>query len=172
MIVGKIVSGGQTGVDRAALDCALRLSLPCGGWCPRRRMAEDGPIPNVYPLQETPQEDYVQRTLWNVRDSDATLALCRGELTGGTAAAVYHAIEMGKPIHIVDLNAVQHGLKEVCDGLRLWLEQRKIATLNIAGPRESERPGIQAQALAFLLQLFGGAAPSAPGKRSLQSACS
>ena len=73
--IGKIVSGGQTGVDRAALDVARELSLACGGWCPRGRRAEDGAIPARYPLVETPRAAYPQRTEWNVRDSDATLVL-------------------------------------------------------------------------------------------------
>src|SRR3989442_2721366 len=81
----EIVSGGQTGVDRAALDTALALGLPCGGWCPRGRRAEDGPLPTRYPLRETPSSSYPERTVWNVRDSDGTLILHRGRLSGGTA---------------------------------------------------------------------------------------
>src|SRR3954454_8651242 len=84
----KIVSGGQTGVDRAALDVALALGIPCGGWCPKGRKAEDGPIEDRYPLSETPSSDYRQRTLWNIRDSDATLILTWGEPTGGTLLTV------------------------------------------------------------------------------------
>ena len=84
-LVEKIVSGGQTGVDRAALDVALELGIPCGGWCPRGRRAEDGALSARYPLMETPSDDYVQRTTWNIRDSDGTLILTRGEPTGGTA---------------------------------------------------------------------------------------
>ena len=78
-MLAKIVSGGQTGVDRAALDVALDLSLPCGGWCPKGRKAEDGPIAAHYPLTETPLDSYPQRTEWNVRDSDGTLVLTRGK---------------------------------------------------------------------------------------------
>ena len=80
----RIVSGGQTGVDRAALDVALELSIPCGGWCPKGRKAEDGALPARYPLKETPSEEYAQRTTWNVRDSDGTLILTHGAPTGGT----------------------------------------------------------------------------------------
>src|SRR5947199_5509021 len=80
-----IVSGGQTGVDRAALDVALELGLPCGGWCPRGRRAEDGPIPAHYPLCETRSPIYPVRARWNVRDSDATLILTRGRADRGTA---------------------------------------------------------------------------------------
>src|SRR3989442_8006923 len=81
----EIVSGGQTGVDRAALDTALALGLTCGGWCPRGRRAEDGPLPARYPLRETPSASYPERTEWNVRDSDGTLVLHHGRLRGGTA---------------------------------------------------------------------------------------
>src|SRR5438105_15558458 len=81
----KIVSGGQTGVDRAALDVALELGMPCGGWCPRGRRAEDGPITDRYPLSETPWSGYPQRTGWNVRDADGTLILTMGQADRGTA---------------------------------------------------------------------------------------
>src|SRR6266571_9073801 len=84
MVVSKIVSGGQTGVDRAALDVALELGIPCGGWCPRGRRAEDGIIPERYPLIETPTTAYPQRTERNVRDSDGTLVLTVGRADGGT----------------------------------------------------------------------------------------
>jgi hypothetical protein len=86
-MIGRLVSGGQTGVDRAALDVALKLGIPCGGWCPRGRQAEDGVIPARYPLAETPSEGYSERTRWNVRDADATLtaetgAICRRRANG------------------------------------------------------------------------------------------
>src|SRR5438876_4889366 len=80
-----IVSGGQTGVDRAALDVALELGIPCGGWCPKGRRAEDGRIPLRYPLEETTLNIYPQRTEWNVRDSDGTLVLTTGRPEGGSA---------------------------------------------------------------------------------------
>jgi len=81
----KIISGGQTGVDRAALDAALSLNIPCGGWCPKGRKSEDGPIPERYPLQETDSASYPVRTEMNVRDSDGTLILTWGRPTGETA---------------------------------------------------------------------------------------
>src|SRR5437870_9182944 len=99
----KIISGGQTGVDRAALDVALELGLPCGGWCPKRRRAEDGPIPERYPLTETSSRAYPQRTRCNVLDSDGTLILTRGRPTGGTALTIQIAAESGKPYFVVDL---------------------------------------------------------------------
>src|SRR5512134_3746342 len=103
MKIERVVSGGQTGVDRAALDAALALGLPCGGWCPRGRRAEDGAIPLHYPLRETPTARYPQRTEWNVRDSDGTLILTRGRPRGGTAYTISVARRLGRPLLVVDL---------------------------------------------------------------------
>lgn len=146
----KIVSGGQTGVDRAALDVALELGLPCGGWCPQGRRAEDGPIAPCYPLRETPWDGYPQRTEWNVRDSDGTLVLTRGQPDRGTALTVKLAQQRKKPCLVVDLEKPDVG------AVRNWVEMNRIETLNVAGPRESSAPGIQEQAadlLRHLLQL-------------------
>jgi len=144
-----IVSGGQTGVDRAALDAALSLGLNCGGWCPEGRRAEDGTIPDLYPLKETPDRDYVQRTEWNVRDSDATLILCRGKPSGGTAMTVQFAKAAGKPVYLVDLEATVDE-----QGVRRWLDEQRVAILNIAGSRESQHPGIYRQTFTLLLNLL------------------
>ena len=145
----KVVSGGQTGVDRAALDAARAAGLPCGGWCPRGRLAEDGPIDRVYPLVETPSADYAERTEWNVRDSDGTLVVARGRATGGTALTIALARRHGKPLLVVDL-ARQPSPQEVSR----WIGARAVGVLNVAGPRESQRPGIGREAGAFLERLF------------------
>jgi hypothetical protein len=145
----KVVSGGQTGVDRAALDAALAAGLRCGGWCPRGRAAEDGSIDAVYPLVETPSADYAQRTEWNVRDSDATLVLARGRPGGGTALTIALARRHGKPLLVVDL-ARDASPEEVAR----WIESHAIGTLNVAGPRESQKPGIGREARAFLERLL------------------
>src|SRR3954447_15936349 len=100
----RIISGGQTGVDRAALDVALEYGLDCGGWCPLGRRAEDGPIPERYPLEETPWDGYPQRTEGNVRDSDGPLILTRGEPDRGTALTAEIARRKNKPCLVVDLN--------------------------------------------------------------------
>jgi len=141
----KIVSGGQTGVDRAALDVAAELSLPRGGWCPRGRYAEDGPIPDAYPLKETPSPATAQRTEWNVRDADGTLVLTEGELSGGTAITVQFARRHGKPCLVLDL---EEGAEPGAVGR--WIAEHGIAVLNVAGPRESKCPGIYRRAAAFL----------------------
>ena len=137
----KIVSGGQTGVDRAALDTAMALGIVCGGWCPRGRRAADGPISASYPLRETASEDYAERTRLNVRDSDATLILSAGPLSGGTGYTAEIARALGRPFLVCDPG--QRG--EVSRALR-WLEDHRIRVLNVAGPREAEHARIYGQA--------------------------
>ena len=146
-MIEKVVSGGQTGVDRAALDTALKLGVPCGGWCPRGRRAEDGPLQEIYPLQETPSSDYVQRTRWNVRDSDGTVVLYRGSLSGGSALTVELAKEHNKPCLVIDL--LEDSLPEI---LLDWVMRYQIRTLNVAGTRESGSPGIYDEACRYLVQ--------------------
>jgi Circularly permutated YpsA SLOG family len=147
----RIVSGGQSGVDRAALDVALALGMPCGGWCPRGRRAEDGPIPARYPLREMPTSAYPERTARNVRDSDGTLVLTRGRPRGGTALTTALARRGRKPALVVDLEA-----EPDADAVRAWLVENRIRVLNVAGPREGEHPGIHDQALTFLRQVVVG----------------
>ena len=144
-VLERVISGGQTGVDRAALDVALELGIACGGWCPRGRRAEDGRIPERYPLRETPSAAYAQRTEWNVRVADATLVLHRGRLSGGTALTVAVARRLAKPCLAVDLAVAADPV-----AIRAWLAQRRVATLNGAGPRESQAPGIGGLASALL----------------------
>ncbi len=137
-------------MDRAALDAALMLGLPCGGWCPCGRLAEDGSIPARYPLKETPSVDYAQRTVWNVRDSNGTLVLVQGRPGGGTAFTVETARRMRRNLLVIDLsqNCRPESIVE-------WTEEHGIETLNVAGPRESQKPGIYGQALRFLLEALG-----------------
>jgi hypothetical protein len=145
----KIISGGQTGVDRAALDVGLALGWPIGGECPQGRRAEDGVIPDRYPLTETPEPDYETRTRRNVEESDGTLILNRGALDGGTALTVAHARQIGKPCLIV---ALEKGIEP--DAFRDWLAAHHITVLNVAGPRESKRPGVYAAAVRCLETLL------------------
>ena len=141
----RIVSGGQTGVDRAALDAALALGLACGGWCPKGRLAEDGRIHERYPLAETPSDDYSQRTEWNVRDSDGTLILYRGVLTGGSALTARLAERYDRPSLALDLGAPPDPL-----AIRHWIAQNQIRVLNVAGPRDSGAPGLYESARELL----------------------
>ncbi|MFQ5545320.1 MAG: putative molybdenum carrier protein [Acidiferrobacterales bacterium] len=145
----KIVSGGQTGVDRAALDVAIELEIPCGGWCPRGRLAEDGTVPGRYPLEETRSAEYTERTERNVIDSDGTLIIATSPLTGGTALTVELAHRWDKPCFIVDLKEVTD-----VDTIITWLQHRQIEILNVAGPRESKHPGIYEEARHFLRKLL------------------
>ena len=144
-MLARVVSGGQTGVDRAALDVALELGIPCGGWCPRGRRAEDGALPARYPLQETPTEEYAERTEWNVRDSDGTLVLTRGEPSGGIALTIELARQLGKPHLVLDLRRQP----EAADVIE-WIHRERIGVMNVAGPRERSAPGSYEEAAVFL----------------------
>jgi hypothetical protein len=134
-----ILSGGQTGVDRAALAWARRNGVPHGGWCPAGRWSENGPIPRVYRLRETPSNAVGERTLWNVRDSDATVILSlRVKLTGGTAQTARFCYELEKPL--LFLSAATWTPREAGAALRHFIEKHGVRVLNIAGPRASEEP--------------------------------
>ena len=147
----RIVSGGQTGVDRAALDAAAVAGLERGGWVPRGRLAEDGPIAAAYPMRQADSPDYAVRTRLNVADSDATLILTRGPPSGGTRLTVEIARALARPHRIVEVER-PGGVEETRD----WLIAEGVRVLNVAGPRESTAPGIHAQALQFLGDLLAG----------------
>ena len=137
-LLSKIVSGGQTGADRAALDWAITRGVAHGGWCPKGRKAEDGVIDPRYSLTETPSEVYSQRTEWNVRDSDGTAVFSvRRELRGGSLLAVELAGRYNKPV--IHLCAQDEGTNHAQE-LRAFIEEFGISVLNIAGPRESDEP--------------------------------
>ena len=148
----KVIAGGQTGVDRAALDAAMACGVVAGGWCPRARIAEDGLIPRRYPLEETPSEKYSQRTTWNVRDADATLILTFGVLDGGSELTAKVAARLGKPCVVVSLR----GYPEMAPIRELFYLRAGGIVLNVAGPRESRSPGIYGRSYAFLAALFRG----------------
>lgn len=135
----RIVSGGQTGVDRGALDAALALGFPCGGWCPAGRKAEDGAIPARYPLAELASAEYAARTRRNVLDSDGTLIVHFGVLSGGTLNTVRLCESHGKPFLLIDGGALS--AKEAAAKAAAFVEQKQIRALNVAGPRESGHPG-------------------------------
>ena len=150
----KIVSGGQTGVDRAALDWALASGVPCGGWCPLGRWAEDGPIDARYPLRETPDVKPVLRTEWNVRDSDGTLIVTlAGRITGGTLLTANLAKRLSRPL--LHLSEADGSVAEHEELLRRFIDQNEISTLNVAGPRESGEPGVGQFVIGLLEAAFG-----------------
>jgi Circularly permutated YpsA SLOG family len=134
----RIISGGQTGADRAALDWALAHGVSCGGWCPKGRKAEDGPIDAKYPLKETPSASYLQRTEWNARDSDATVLFSiEPTLTGGSKKTVEFARKHRKPwFHLCA------GEKSSVEKLRAFVEEHRVKVLNVAGPRASKEPKV------------------------------
>ena len=151
MIV-KIVSGGQTGVDRAALDAAIRLGIPHGGWVPKGRLAEDGPLPDAYAVRETRSADYAVRTERNVRDSDGTLLVSRGRLSGGSEHTRAMALKHRKPFLHVDLNRMPAFKAAVA--IDRWIGENSIRTLNVAGPRASKDPSIYQAALGLMEAVY------------------
>lgn len=151
----KIISGGQTGADRAALDAAIRLGIPHGGWIPKGRIAEDGPLAATYRLREMPTERYADRTEKNVTDSDGTLIVSHGAPTGGTEYTRKMVLKHGRQMLHIDLNL--HGnLMDAASLVRDWIAIHNIETLNVAGPRASKDPRIYELTLTLLIRLFQG----------------
>jgi hypothetical protein len=139
-MIKKIVSGGQTGADRAALDVAIELGIPHGGWIPKGRKTEDGRLPKEYRLLETTSIDYSQRTELNVLDSDGTLIVSHGNPRGGSALTQELARKHRQPCLLVDLNLVSDS--KAAEIISSWIDVREIKTLNVAGPRSSNDPKI------------------------------
>lgn len=151
-MIRTVISGGQTGVDRAGLDAALDAGIPIGGYCPRGRRAEDGTIPEKYPMIEMESPESYYRTEKNVLESDGTLILNIGELTEGTRLTRDFAVRYGIPHLVVQLDAPEIISPE---HVVRWLDGQYINILNVAGPRESKfSEGIYAQAYAFMERLF------------------
>lgn len=148
----RIISGGLTGVDRAALDFAIEHGSPHGGWAPQGRLAEDGAIPAHYQLTELAEGGYRQRNKRNVADSDGTLILNLGALDGGNLATQGFAQRLHKPCLVVQMD--EGDLADWAREVAAWLHQNGTQTLNVAGPRESKRPGVNA--LAFRLMRLRG----------------
>jgi hypothetical protein len=136
----KIISGGQTGADRAALDAALHAGCPCGGWCPKGRIAEDGKIPARYQLREHSSKSYADRTLLNIQDADGTLVVTFGELKGGSAYTLDQAASYCRPCLHVD--AHERTAVDAADKVMQWIIEHQIYTLNIAGSQASNEPAI------------------------------
>ena len=148
----KIISGGQTGVDRGALDAALDAGIECGGTCPADRKAEDGIIPEIYPLTELDSTVYSDRTRQNVIDSDATLIIHFGQLAGGTAFTQRCCVKEEKPYLVLDAAGDEQSVlaQQILDFIR----QNKVQVLNVAGPRASKVPVAQQQTRLLLTQVL------------------
>jgi len=145
--IQRIISGGQTGVDRAGLDAAIHLGIDHGGWCPQGRRSEDGPIPDCYQLVEMESPNYSDRTRQNVIDSDGTLILYGDRLQGGTLLTSRYAIQFGKPCLKIRLAG-----RVSYEQLISWIETHKIEVMNIAGPRASSDAKIYAKAYRYLIK--------------------
>lgn len=151
-MIHKIVSGGQTGANRAALDFAIEHDIPHGGWCPKCRLAEDGPIPARYQLQETSTKNYPQRTEKNVVDSDGTVIFTlTAKLGGGSKKTADFARKHGKPwVHLS-----QAASAEPAAALSHFLQEYHVLVLNVAGSRASKEPGVYDFAQSVLAATFG-----------------
>lgn len=147
-MIKKIISGGQTGADRAALDVAIKLGIPYGGWIPKGRLAENGPIPARYKLQEMPTDSYAARTEQNVADSDGTLIIARGKLSGGSDYTREMALKHKKQLLYVDLNL--HEPMDAASLIASWIKLQRIEILNVAGPRTTKDPSIYRDVLTIV----------------------
>jgi hypothetical protein len=147
-MIEKIISGGQTGADRAALDFAIEHNIPHGGWIPKGRKTEDGVLLDKYQLQEMPTDSYPRRTEKNVLDSDGTLIVSHGFLTGGSALTTSFAEKHGKPYIHIDLEITP--FPEAASMIREWIKHYNIKVMNVAGPRASKDPLIYAAVVELL----------------------
>jgi hypothetical protein len=150
MALEKIISGGQTGVDRAALDAALAIGFPCGGWCPADRKVEDGVIPERYPMSLLTERGYRLRTLRNVQTSDGTAILFNQSLSGGTKLARDMCIREKKPFIVLD--AMQISVDRAVKAIVRFIDENEIQTMNVAGPRASGWP----EGYGFAIAVVGG----------------
>jgi len=169
MTIIKIISGGQTGADQAALDIAIKMEIPHFGWVPKGRWAEDGRISDKYNLREMPTDIYADRTQQNVLDSDGTVILSHGELTGGSKLTQDLAKEYDRPCLHIDLNITPQFF--AATRIYNWIMENNIEVLNVAGPRASNDPEIYKATLHILESaLLLGMAGAGPKERSLNSA--
>jgi hypothetical protein len=152
MIGLTVWSGGQTGVDRAALDAAMALGVLCGGWCPAGRLAEDGPIPDRYPVRELASKRYSTRTLRNVTESNGTLIVFFGQIQGGTELTLKACLARHKPYRLLD--AREMSPDRGADLAREFIASNRIGVLNVAGPRASQWPGGYDYVLRMMVRLL------------------
>jgi len=166
MTIEKIVSGGQTGADRAALDFAMEYGFEHGGWAPEGRKAEDGAIPQRYNLRELKDGDYADRTARNVVDADGTLIVSHGELTGGSLLTWVVAEKNKKPVLHIDMKKLL--AFDAAIDIHEWIEVHDIKVLNVAGSRESKDPDIYRATrdlleTVFHIDIIAGSMPRAMG---------
>ncbi len=152
MALERVISGGQTGVDRAALDVAMKIGIDCGGWVPKGRFAEDGPLDISYPVQEMQTRSRSARTEKNIMDSDGTLVIFNHKADGGTALTIVLADVNQRPLCEIDLGSTS--MEEALQTSLAWIAANDIKVLNVAGPRKSKDPTIYETATAFLSLLF------------------
>jgi Circularly permutated YpsA SLOG family len=147
-MIQKIISGGQTGADRAGLDVAIELGIPHGGWIPKGRKTEDGTLPEKYHLREMPTSSYPKRTEQNIVDSDGTIVFSYGPLSGGSALTARLSKKHGKPLLYIDLDKID--IESAAKDLRGWLSSHRIKRLNVAGSRASKSPDIYKSTFGIL----------------------
>ncbi len=152
--VQKLISGAQTGADIAALDTAIKLSIPYGGWVPKGRLTEKGSLPDKYVVKEMPNSSYSLRTEKNVIDSDGTVILSHGKLTGGSALTKKLAIKHSKPWLHLDLSKMSSSY--AARMLNMWIADNGVQVLNVAGPRGSKDPKIYDATCRVLETAFTG----------------
>lgn len=153
MKIKKIISGGQTGVDRAGLDAAIALNIEHGGYVPKGRKAEDGQVPLEYQVEELTRGGYPARTKKNIESADGTLIFCQGKPSTGTKLTVEHAEEMNKPNLVLDLDAVN--TQTAITMIREWITRENIQVMNVAGPRLSSAPMVAMMARKILIEALG-----------------
>jgi predicted Rossmann-fold nucleotide-binding protein len=153
-MIKKIISGAQTGADRGGLKAAIALGIMVGGWVPKGRRAEDGEVPEIYPVKETPSTDYPQRTEWNVRDSDATIIFAWGDIFASRGSMLTKAMadKHEKPSCIINLKGMSD--REAAKIVFEFIQKVDPTTLNVAGSRESKASGIEAKVEHILLLAF------------------
>ena len=149
----KIISGGQTGVDRAALDVALKHGIDCGGWCPAGRLDEFGRIPDRYPVRELQAGGFAERTMQNVKDSDGTVVIYSRQIGGGTEQTVRLCVDLQRPHELIDASKIR--VQDAASLIADFVRAKKIKILNVAGPRASEWPEGYEYALRALETFIG-----------------
>ena len=152
MKIKKIISGGQTGADQGALDIAIKLGIPHGGWIPKGRLTEDGPLPDKYALNEMPTASYPKRTEKNILDSDGTMILSYGPLAGGSSLTMKLAKKHKKPVFHLDLNSMF--IFKAVEDVNAWISEYQIEVLNVAGSRASKDPEIHGATMDFIEVIY------------------